>query len=444
MGRLCLTVMLMALGHLMFLSVAEARARKGSRGAAQALSRSSPPTSSSVVKPLIPAAVLGSYCLKPEVSEGKGNSQLEGAKMESPMVIGSLTKLFTSLWAADVLASDHRFQTQIEIFYESPTEARLRIINGGDPFFDPRSLKLILYNLQNLGIQRVKEIRLSSGLSFLPFIKKWAASSALPEERDFRSDLRDFFHRYQQRNAGTRQIYAPLDQQLGVLNIEVENIIFSDQTFPNVGRKLILYSQPIARILKEMNRFSHNFVAQSLFDHLGGTKGLQKYLERKYGASSRTLRILNGSGLPEFLDGKKVYNLASCRWLTKVLEELDGVMDAKFAAGLELVLPVAGEEIDGEDPSTVSRFYRNSETQGVLVGKTGTVNPAVALAGQVSTAEGHIYFGIVFQVNRRGGIAQGRTMIRSRVNEILVRQQRGDSYPRRMDPYFPVSEAQWQ
>jgi hypothetical protein len=56
-----------------------------------------------------------------------------------------------------------------------------------------------------------------------------------------------------------------------------------------------------------------------------------------------------------------------------------------------------------------------------MVAKTGTVDPAVALAGMISTDKGDIYFGILYQTNGPGDWNRGRDAIRNQVVALMAK-----------------------
>jgi len=122
----------------------------------------------------------------------------------------------------------------------------------------------------------------------------------------------------------------------------------------------------------------------------------------------------------------------------QVLVDLKNVMSFQ-GKRVEDILAVAGADSDEDGRSTVTALYDNDFTDEALVAKTGTVNPAVTLAGYASTQEGLVYFGIIMGTD--GSSADwrdGRGLIRQKVNEMFKRYNGRKDLNYEPMAFFPI------
>jgi len=145
-------------------------------------------------------------------------------------------------------------------------------------------------------------------------------------------------------------------------------------------------SKPIEQMVKDMNKFSNNYVAEMLIKLLGakekkqnasladGMKFIQGYLARN-GFLESEIKITNPSGLTR-------ENLVTAKALWRLLKEAHG--DLAINGELVASLPLAG--IDG----TLRNRLQNEATRGRVRAKTGYINGIVSLAGYYSNRQGQI------------------------------------------------------
>jgi D-alanyl-D-alanine carboxypeptidase/D-alanyl-D-alanine-endopeptidase (penicillin-binding protein 4) len=154
------------------------------------------------------------------------------------------------------------------------------------------------------------------------------------------------------------------------------------------GAKQILEfdSLPLWQVIWGMNKFSNNFVADQIMKTLGaevkgvpgtmqkGTEALAEVLE-DIGIPKKSYTIKDGSGLTR--DTK-----VTPRHVVKVLlaANKDFGMSPEFMSSLGIA---------GEDGTIRSRFP-NSNVQGLLRAKTGSLDGVTALAGFVPSADGEL------------------------------------------------------
>ena len=191
--------------------------------------------------------------------------------------------------------------------------------------------------------------------------------------------------------------------------IEVEGKIRRGRVPAGAVEILSEPSKPLAVLVRNMNKFSNNFIAEQILKHLGAVrygrpgstaKGLMAvghYLE-SIGIPRGSYELENGSGLSE-------RTKISARQLVRVLVAAFG----DFAMRPEFVtsLPIAG--VDG----TARHFGPAPEVRGLARAKTGTLGGVSSLAGYVPTANGRIAaFAILSNGLKRGADEARRSQMK--------------------------------
>ncbi len=156
-------------------------------------------------------------------------------------------------------------------------------------------------------------------------------------------------------------------------------------TVPEEARKIVLHqSEPLSLILRGLNKFSNNFVAEQLVKTMGaiefgepgttenGVKAITRYLE-SLGISSKDFVISDGSGLSN-------KDRLTPNQIIAVLKDAfqNFSMYPEFIASLAVM---------GVDGSVVDRLVNIPEASRVRV-KTGTLDGVSALSGYLQSKQG--------------------------------------------------------
>jgi len=175
-------------------------------------------------------------------------------------------------------------------------------------------------------------------------------------------------------------------------------------------RARLLYvaqSETFDLVLKRMNKYSSNFVAEQLMKALGaevkgppgttanGVSVAEEFLEREVGIPRGSYILRNGSGLNDT-------NRFTPRQLTQLLK----VMWDRFPLAPEYLSSVG---IAGKDGTLRYRF-EGSEAVGRLRGKTGTLENVSALSGYVQSVGGERFaFSVIVNdhTGRTAPVVQG-------------------------------------
>lgn len=157
--------------------------------------------------------------------------------------------------------------------------------------------------------------------------------------------------------------------------------------------ELVRYqSKPLSQILQGMNKFSNNFIAESLMYHLGEQPSSQAGLEKMKAwiktknLPAQDVTIDNASGLSRSTSVTPIFLWSLYAYGRNTFQTYPDLM-ASF--------PVGG--LDG----TLRRRFRTDKTQGLIRAKSGSLNNTVSLVGSIATAKkGELLF--VFLFDNRG------------------------------------------
>lgn len=156
-------------------------------------------------------------------------------------------------------------------------------------------------------------------------------------------------------------------------------------TLPSKVRVLgAQYSEPLAVVLKEMNKHSNNFIAEQVLKVIGAEaegppatwqKGLQvveRYL-KSVGVAPGTYTMKNGSGLYD-----------ATRFSPAQLVRVLRTSFLRFRSGADFVASLAQAAVDG----TLEHRFVDSGAERYVRAKTGTLANAVTLSGYAGASKG--------------------------------------------------------
>lgn len=202
----------------------------------------------------------------------------------------------------------------------------------------------------------------------------------------------------------TAHFIAAWVQFMKLQGIEIKGKVRRGNTPEGAVALVSLDSPPLAAILMDMNKYSNNFMAETVLRALGaelvGTPGstesglqvVKAYLE-SLGLSSAEFRLVNGSGLTREAHLRPKH-------VNAVL--VDMARDAQ--TGGEFVTSLA---IAGQDGTLAKRLV---DSPGRLRGKTGTIDGVHCLAGYAESSAGE-WLAFTIMVNGiRGSISPVRRM----------------------------------
>jgi len=300
----------------------------------------------------------------------------------------SLTKLATTLAALKTWPLDHRFDTLVGLngtVQDGVLEGDLVIQGSGDPLFVWEEAIVLANRLQELGIQRVTGDVLVSGSFTMNFGGENLGAETVGETPgDSLKDLQQVMAASTWK-ADIRQAYANLPPGTAQPSLQVDGEVrwvpAADLEGVAVDWVVRHQSLPLVAILKAMNIYSNNVMADMVAELVGGPEQVMAKATAATDLPAGEISLVNGSGLG-------VDNQMSPRVVVALTQAIQRSLSTQGFSVAD-VLPVSGEDIG----TLVDRQIPPTATV-----KTGTLAEVSALAGMVPTAErGPVWFAILNQ-----------------------------------------------
>jgi len=368
-------------------------------------------------------------------------SSIEGENAEELFEIASVSKVVTAFWALRVLGPSYNFSTRVHLTRISADLYDLHIQGSRDPFWGRELTHFLFSELNRMKITRIRHLTFDENLTFRWSVVTDFVNAFNPSADEIAKALRKHILNIDSEYPRTRREATAAGHKLPrALTLQVQNIaplpLANFQGSPNT-QTYVLKSAPLFRYLKEMNLVSNNHVADSLFDSLGGVNKFNDFIAQDMQLDSRDIIFVNGSG--DSLIGKdpsgviiKEYNKASCETMIRILIKLDAELKT-HGLGLKDVMAVSGTDTSTLNP-------RFDSIPNTLVGKTGTVDPAITLAGVISTAKGDVYFGIFMDTDGAADWGTAKDQVRSKVFDLIQRYGGGRRFKYATRSFMPFDQ----
>jgi D-alanyl-D-alanine carboxypeptidase/D-alanyl-D-alanine-endopeptidase (penicillin-binding protein 4) len=291
-----------------------------------------------------------------------------------PSPAASLTKMAKTLAALEAWPVNHRFTTRIGhtgTLENGVVKGDLVIQWTGDPYFVWEEAIALANTLNQEGIQQVTGNLVILGEFSMNF-----------EPDSYRSG--ELFIQAADVNLWSDEVYyvhstMPPETPAPTLAIAGEIIVQPLATNPLQPQWLVQHqSLPLVPLLKAMNIYSNNEMAEQFARALGGANTVAAKAADKTGVPVSEIRLINGSGLG-------VENQLSPRAVVAILLGIQREL-RPHSLSISDVMPVFGQ-----DEGTL--IYRDLPSQAAL--KTGTLNTVSSLAGYFPTRDrGPVWFSI--------------------------------------------------
>ncbi|MBR8834137.1 MAG: D-alanyl-D-alanine carboxypeptidase [Stigonema ocellatum SAG 48.90 = DSM 106950] len=332
----------------------------------------------------------------------------------TPLPAASLTKIATTLVALKNLGPDHQFQTLVSAtgpVQNGVLQGDLVITGGGDPLFVWEEAIALGNTLNKMGIKQVKGNLVITGSFALNFQRyPFLAGQLLKQALNYTTWPRPAVYQYSLMPKGTPKPQVIITGQVQVVSQ------------PNPQQTLLIrhYSLPLKQLIKEMNVFSNNDMAEMLAESVGGAKVIQSTAALLARVPESEIQLINGSGLgPE----NRISPRAVCAMLMAIQREaftyhLD-LADLFLMSGLDHRGTMHGRHIP---PATVI--------------KTGTLRDVSALAGVMPTRDrGLVWFAIINRGTNLAGLRTGQDQLLQRLVQQL---QIAPSVPTALTPHSAI------
>jgi D-alanyl-D-alanine carboxypeptidase/D-alanyl-D-alanine-endopeptidase (penicillin-binding protein 4) len=298
---------------------------------------------------------------------------LAGYQGTTPLPAASLTKVATTLAALQMFGAQHQFVTVIGktgTLQNGVLQGDLIVRGSQDPFFVWENAILLASALNKAGIRQVNGNLTIVGRFYMNFESNPRTSgNLLKQGLDARLWSSEVETQYYTLPRGT-----PRSQVVIRGSVQVAS------SAPSQMQVIVQYpSLPLATILKKMNMYSNNAMAEMLARAVGGASAVKQKVVQITGVPSAEVQLANGSGLGED-------NRISPRAICAMFMAIDRYLQAQRLNIADVFF------VSGQDPGVARdrALPRNS------VVKTGTLANVSALGGAISTSRhGRVWFAIV-------------------------------------------------
>ncbi|RCJ29106.1 D-alanyl-D-alanine carboxypeptidase [Nostoc minutum NIES-26] len=333
----------------------------------------------------------------------------------TPLPAASLTKIATSLVALKTWGPDHQFQTLVSA--TGPTvngvlQGDLVITGGGDPMFVWEEAIALGNTLNKMGIKQVKGNLIITGNFAMNFQRHpLLAGQMLKQALNNKTWTRPANYIYSIMPKGT-----PKPQVVIAGNIKFE-------AQPNPQQTLLVrhHSLPLQKLIKEMNVFSNNEMAEMLAESVGGSTVVQSTAANLARVPNSEIQLINGSGLgPE----NRISPRAVCAMLMALQQEA-----AAHQLNLADLFPTSGFDRRG------TLHARHIPIATAI--KTGTLRDVSALAGVMPTRDrGLVWFAILNRGSNISALRAGQDKLLQHLVQLL---QVAPSVPYVLTPHSAIN-----
>lgn len=306
-----------------------------------------------------------------------GSGFLASNQGTTPLPAASLTKIATSLVSLHHWGADHRFETLLSA--TGPVEngvlqGDLVIQGGGDPLMVWEEAFALGNDLNRLGIRQVAGNLIITGNFLMNFeTNPQKAGELFKQALNAKTWSAEAETQYNSLPKGTQR------PQVAIAGT-VQVVTNGTELLPPQTQLLRHQSLALTQILKLMNVYSNNVIAESLANSMGGAAFVAQQAPLIAGFPPAEISIKNGSGLG-------VENRISPRAICAMFASLQRYLQPRNLTIAD-IFPISGVDHGG----TID--YRKIPTASVV--KTGTLNDVSALAGILPTRDrGLIWFTII-------------------------------------------------
>lgn len=286
----------------------------------------------------------------------------------------SLTKIATTLAALGKWGANHQFITNIHLtggIKDGIVQGDLIVEGSGDPLFVWEEAIAVGNELHQLGIRQIQGDLLITDKFYMNYQAQAQIAGKL-----FKQGLNQ---KLWQSEITEQYLQMPPDTQKP--EVAIAGAVKLIDQIPDKAQLIINHqSLPLTEILRQMNIYSNNKMAQILADLAGGATEVAQSAAKQANFSLAEIQLINGSGLGE-------ENRISPRAVCQMLMAIDRLL-ADNAFSVADLFPTAGRDL-------VGTVQDRGLPPGTTV-KTGTLDQVSALAGVISTSDrGKVYFVII-------------------------------------------------
>lgn len=220
-----------------------------------------------------------------------GDTLLANYQGTVPLPAASLTKVATTLAALLTFGPDHEFITAIATtgtLKNGVLQGDLIVSGGEDPFFVWEEAIALGNTLNQLGIKRITGNLVITGKFYMNYeTDPKIAGNLLLEGLNAQIWSEEAENQYHTLPANTPRPQVIIDGSIQVLPSPPANL-----------KPLIRHhSLPLAELLKKMNQYSNNLMADMIANSVGGAQVVAQKASEAAGVPANEIQLVNGSGL---------------------------------------------------------------------------------------------------------------------------------------------------
>jgi serine-type D-Ala-D-Ala carboxypeptidase/endopeptidase (penicillin-binding protein 4) len=301
-----------------------------------------------------------------------------------PLPAASLTKSATTLAALKTWGFDKKFDTNIAKLPDSKIQGDtlvgdLVIQGAGDPLFVWEDAQALAQTLNKIGIKQVSGNLQIVGNFAMNYQRDPQKAGELLKQGLSGATLAQSLTAAQLKDVNV--IQAQTNKLAGKFQVKIAGAVLVTTDLPQNAEVIIKHrSLPLPDIIREMNIYSNNEIAQMLADSVGGQEKVMEITASAAEFTPSEIRLINGSGLG-------VQNQIAPHAVSQVFRAIHRLARPQNLTVADL-FPASGTDSKG------SMLDRKMPT-GTTV-KTGTLNEVSALTGALPTRDrGLVWFTII-------------------------------------------------
>ncbi|MBD2385407.1 D-alanyl-D-alanine carboxypeptidase [Cylindrospermum sp. FACHB-282] len=375
-----------------------------------------PTTVQEYLKGLITSKLVGQNLIQSQgIWMQSGPMLMANHQGTTPLPAASLTKVATSLVAFKTWGPDHQFETLVSAtgpIANGVLQGDLVITGGNDPMFVWEEAIALGNTLNKLGIKQVKGNLVITGKFAMNFQRNpLLAGQILKQSLNSATWGRPAVYIYSIMPKGTPKPQVVI---AGTVKVEVQ---------PKPQQTLLVRhrSLPLQQLIKEMNVFSNNDMAEMLAESVGGSAVVQSTAANLARVPQSEIQLINGSGLGT---ENRISPRAVCAMFMALQQQA-----VAHQLTLADLFPMSGFDHRG----TMHSRHLPSAT----VIKTGTLRDVSALAGVMPTRDrGLVWFAIL---NRGPNVSGFRTGQDKFLQSLIQKLQIPAVVPTTLTPHSAIN-----
>lgn len=325
-----------------------------------------------------------------------GNTLLANYQGTVPLPAASITKVATSLAALQTFGPDHQFITLIGAtgaVENGVLQGDLVIEGGEDPFFVWEEAIALGNLLNQMGIQQVAGNLIITGKFYMNFEFDPLKSGTLLKQ-GLNAQLW---------TPEAQTQYQTLPPDTPKPQVAIAGSVQVSPTPPSNVQPLIRHSSfPLAELLKKMNQYSNNKMAEMIANSVGGANVVAQKAAAAAGVPQAEITLVNGSGLS---DQNKISPRAASGLFLAIARYLQ-----PYNMSLGDVLAIVGQDEGILNERPLPPF---------AIVKSGSLNSVSALGGALPTQQQEIIWFSTMNMgyNLEGFRAQQEALLQSFISQ---------------------------